>query len=224
MQPVAVVPLNLGVVKAFVIKGERSILVDAGNAGDARKIIQGLTRLKINPQDLSLIIITHSHSDHIGGLAKLKEVTGARVLVHQLDAEALVAGINKDIIPTNFKGDLFKRFIEERPKIKTVEPDILIDGEHDLQKYGVAGKVIGTPGHTAGSISIVLENGEAIIGDLLMGGLILQRFPSYPYFAYNLDLVKESIKKLQKLDLKKLYPSHGGPFAFHAVKKRFADC
>lgn len=220
MQPVAVVPLNLGVVKAFVIKGERSILVDAGNAGDARKIIQGLSRLKINPQDISLIIITHSHSDHIGGLAKLKEVTGARVLVHQLDAEALVAGINKDIIPTNLKGDLFKRFIEERPKIKTVEPDILIDGEHDLGKYGVPGKVIGTPGHTAGSISIVLNNGEAIIGDLLMGGIILRRFPNYPYFAYNLDLVKESIKKIQKLDLKKLYPSHGGPFAFHAVKKK----
>ncbi|MFO7633107.1 MAG: MBL fold metallo-hydrolase, partial [Caldilinea sp.] len=46
----------------------------------------------------------------------------------------------------------------------------LIDGDFDLRSFGVDGRVFATPGHTPGSISILLDSGDAIVGDLLMGG------------------------------------------------------
>jgi glyoxylase-like metal-dependent hydrolase (beta-lactamase superfamily II) len=50
-----------------------------------------------------------------------------------------------------------------------IAPDIVVDEEFDLAEFGVAGRIIHTPGHSASSISIVLDNGEALIGDLVRG-------------------------------------------------------
>jgi glyoxylase-like metal-dependent hydrolase (beta-lactamase superfamily II) len=50
----------------------------------------------------------------------------------------------------------------------------------DMKAFGVDGKVVCTPGHTAGSISVVLSTGEAIVGDLLMGGMFRSGQPGYP--------------------------------------------
>jgi hydroxyacylglutathione hydrolase len=47
-----------------------------------------------------------------------------------------------------------------------VEPDILTDEGMDLLAFGVNGRIVHTPGHTAGSISLVLDSGEAFVGDI----------------------------------------------------------
>jgi hydroxyacylglutathione hydrolase len=47
-----------------------------------------------------------------------------------------------------------------------VEPEILVDEEMDLLEFGVNGRIVHTPGHTSGSISLLLDSGEAFVGDL----------------------------------------------------------
>lgn len=215
-----VIPLPLGIVKAFLIKGDRPLLVDTGFPGTAKRILDLLAKHQINPKDVSLIIITHSHSDHYGSIRYLKEATGAKVVVHKLDADGLSGGLNKDLIPTSARGRFLKFFMDREPKSNGIEPDILVDGEFSLKGYGVNGKIIATPGHTAGSISIILEGGEAIIGDLVMGGFIFRQIPSFPHFAYDLFLVRESLGLIMQLKLKTLHTSHGGPFTPEMITRR----
>jgi len=103
-----------------------------------------------------------------------------------------------------------------------VKPDILIDEDMDLSKFGVDGKVIHTPGHTAGSVSVILPNGEFIVGDLVMRGMLRFWQPNYPLFADNMFQLKESIKLILRKKPTKIYCTHGGPFEPEAVLRRFS--
>lgn len=86
-----------------------------------------------------------------------------------------------------------------------------------LEHYGVPGRVVFTPGHTAGSISVVLDSGEAIVGDLLrggyLGGAIFAGRPGFPYVADNLDENRESITRSLALNPLVVFTGHGGPLA-----------
>lgn len=73
--------------------------------------------------------------------------------------------------------------------------------------------VIPTPGHTPGSVSVLLESGEAIVGDLVMGKLMgLLRKPGPPVVAWELDRNWESVHQLLALSPNIIYVGHGGPF------------
>lgn len=106
------------------------------------------------------------------------------------------------------------------PKFKN---DILIDANLQLDSFGIDAKIILTPGHTNGSISILFDNGVAIIGDVLMGGYfggkIAPSKPDYHYYATNLSQVNSSIEKLLGLKLTTFYVGHGGPLSYSDVLK-----
>jgi glyoxylase-like metal-dependent hydrolase (beta-lactamase superfamily II) len=103
-----------------------------------------------------------------------------------------------------------------------LKPDILIDEDMDLSKFGVDGKVIHTPGHTPGSVSVILPNGEFIVGDLVMRGMLRFWQPNYPLFADNMFQLKESIKLILRKKPTKIYCTHGGPFNPKSVLRSFS--
>jgi glyoxylase-like metal-dependent hydrolase (beta-lactamase superfamily II) len=215
------IPISLGTVKAYLIKGERSILVDTGYPGDAGKILKELTANSVSPHDVNLILITHGHHDHFGSALELRERTGAKVAVHRLEVEALRAGINKDLSPYGIKGHFARLFSSDKPKTKGIVPDIIIEQDMDLEEFGVKGKVIPTPGHTSGSVSVILDNGEAIVADLMMGQFIIRGAPAYPFYVYDISELRQSIKKVMALRPTKIYVSHGGPFDPEDITRRF---
>lgn len=217
----SVIPISLGGVKAFLIKGTRPILVDTGNPGSEQKIVDALVRNGITPQDLSLILITHSHIDHFGSVAALKARTAAKIAVQADDADALRDGVNQELNPTSFLGELFVKFIPQHKKFPGIEADIIIEQELDLAEFGVQGMAIVTPGHTSGSLSLFLASGEAIIGDLVMGGIFRPKVPHYPWFAADLDQVKQSIQAVLRRRPTIIYTSHGGPFSPETLMNTF---
>lgn len=89
---------------------------------------------------------------------------------------------------------------------------ILGDEEFSLGEFGIAGKVIPTPGHSPGSVSILLETGDAFVGDLAMNAFPLRLSPGLPIFAEDLQKVKNSWKLLLDYGAKMIYPAHGSPF------------
>ena len=107
-------------------------------------------------------------------------------------------------------------------KAPPVTPDILIGEEMDLNKYGVDGKVIHTPGHTPGSLSVILPNGEFIVGDLIMRGIFRFWQPNYPLFADDIRQLNKSLKLVLRNKPTKIYCTHGGPFDAKAVLQRFS--
>lgn len=216
-----VIPIPLGMVTAYLIKGPKPILIDTGYPGNEGIILQRMVDLGMDPQSLSLIILTHGHDDHFGSAAALREATGAKIVVHEADAGNLRRGYNGRLAPFGKLGRFLSLFVaEEGIQRNGFEPDIVISDTLNLHEYGIPGVVIPTPGHTPGSVSVILENGEVIIGDLMMA-FVRTRRPGYPIWVYDSEQVKESIQKVMSYQPTKIYASHGGPFKPRKVGKRF---
>ena len=219
----AIIRISTRGVNSYLIRGKKSILVDTGYPGSGRTIMAKLILEGIDPGEISLILITHGHNDHFGSAAELKERLGVPVAVHIMDAEYLRKGTDPPIHATGTTGRILK-FLLSQTGASTVplpEPDILIEGEMSLEKYGVEGVVISTPGHTPGSVSVLLSSGEALVGDLIMGVGLWTRIPGYPIFADDLKQVWGSIRSIMERSPKIVYAGHGGPFRPEAINRKF---
>ncbi|NYT13639.1 MAG: MBL fold metallo-hydrolase [Candidatus Methanofastidiosa archaeon] len=100
-----------------------------------------------------------------------------------------------------------------------LKPDIIINSDFDLRNYGINGRIIHTPGHSKGSISVILDSGEAFIGDLAMNGLPLRVGAGEPIFGENIKEIYESWIKLVESKVNTLYPGHGAPFNIKVIKR-----
>lgn len=213
------VPIILRYSDVHLIKNGRLALVDAGYRGNEKRILN-VIREEGTPKELSLIIITHGHMDHIGGLPELRKTLGARILAHRDEVGALRTG--KSVSPK--KTSMLGRLIGGKSdrNWEPIEPEIIVDREMDLKDFGVNGTVIPTPGHTAGSISILLDSGDALVGDLIVGGLINHQRPSHSLFTEDKEQVTKSVMMLLERGAKVFYGSHGGPFTADEVRKSFS--
>lgn len=100
------------------------------------------------------ILVTHTHWDHIGGLAELKRRTGAKVCVHEKE----VFRLRKPIV------ELGGMEVE----IEMVEPDILLQGGEVIESGDLRFRVLLTPGHTPGAVCYVEDKAKTIfVGDTL---------------------------------------------------------
>jgi glyoxylase-like metal-dependent hydrolase (beta-lactamase superfamily II) len=215
-QPVTQISLNFWL-NVFLLHGsEGVVLVDAGNKGQADLILERLAAHDVAPQDVRLILLTHGHIDHYGSAAELRERTGAPIALHTLEAEVLRSGHYpvENLKPTPFFALLMRLpGVRLSPEVPTLEPDITFEDEWRLDEYGVAGRVILTPGHSPGSVSVLMDSGEAIVGDMVMGRFThLLRQPGRPFIAWNPERNQESIRQLVALSPRIVYASHGGPF------------
>ncbi len=195
----------------YLIKGDKGfVLIDTGTSNKSGKILKALTSQGGRPEDLKLIIITHTHFDHVGSLAALKKLTAANVLIHKAEAENLEKGYTE--IP---KGAmqvartlawLSKRFYILRGNFECVQPDITITDNYDLADHGLRGNIIHTPGHTLGSISVALEGQYCFVGDTLFN-----IFPGsiYPPFANHPELLCQSWQRLLDTGCEFFHPAHG---------------
>ncbi|HEX8833280.1 MAG TPA: MBL fold metallo-hydrolase [Abditibacteriaceae bacterium] len=218
-----VIPIRLKTSNAYLIKGSKPVLVDTGSPHETPAIMKALEEHRIRPADLSLILHTHGHSDHCGNTCELKQLSRAPTAIHQADAHMLSRGINDPLIATSSMAKLIRPFVN-RP-FAGVEADIVIEREMDLDAYGIQGRIVFTPGHTSGSISIIVED-EAIVGDLMMGGYVGGMFcpghPSYHYFADDIAGVRSSIRKILDYSPTRIYVGHGGPLKTRDVVQRFS--
>ncbi len=223
-QQTTIVPISLGFVNAFLVKGERPVLVDAGIPGSADKILNALKPHGIAGKDLSLILLTHGHYDHYGSALELKQRTGAPVAIHRDDAQWPRTGQNAPVVGTNAAGKVFMVMMSRmnRQPLKPFEPDIILDDERDLSEYGISARAIHTPGHTDGSVSVLLSNGDVIVADLLFGGFIRKNEPSYPMIAVDMQQVKQSVKKVLACSPRTVYVGHGSQFTGQAMREKFA--
>lgn len=160
------------------------ILIDPGTNLNGEYLLEQLNEVNMKISDISLIVNTHCHFDHIGGN---KFFPDAKIAIGRKDAE----GFNKNS-PLNAGFDY--GFTIEREDV-----DILLDEEDKIDDF----KVINTPGHTPGGISL-WDGVNLISGDTI-----------FPYGAFgrldiggNLNDLKYSVSKLKKFDAEYLMPGH----------------
>jgi glyoxylase-like metal-dependent hydrolase (beta-lactamase superfamily II) len=104
-------------------------------------------------------------------------------------------------------------------------PDIAITGELDLAPYGIEGRAVLMPGHTAGSIVIELQSGEVFVGDMLlggtMGGNLFPHAAGEHYFQADLEQSHRNIRTLIERGFKVFHLGHGGPVSDASIKRGF---
>ncbi len=193
----------------FILKNNVSTaLIDTGPEFMWKTLLKKLNQIRVN--QINLIILTHSHFDHAANANKIKEKYNAQVVIHNSEAAYLLAGTN--ILPagTNPISKLLVRVFAKQfisiAKYKPCHPDILVDDFFDLSSYGFNAFLIHTPGHTEGSISIIIDNELAIVGDTMFGVFPWTIFP--PFAIDTVQLVK-SWEKLLNTKCRVFLPSHG---------------
>ena len=208
-----------GFARAFAVTEDRTVLVDAGVSGGQAALERRLVRVGVRPERVSLIVVTHAHPDHIGSLRELKELTGAPVLCGGAAGTAMRAGTGEETVPRTALARFILRFMPAGAAGANMPypVDITVDREFSLAPYGVAGAALPTPGHTAGSVSVVLDSGDAIIGDLLMS--FLPGGPRLPILASDEDAVIRSVKMLLERGVQRFHLAHGGVFGREAVAR-----
>jgi glyoxylase-like metal-dependent hydrolase (beta-lactamase superfamily II) len=185
-------------------------LVDTGAPGDLPRILGVLKTHGLEPKDLALILLTHAHSDHAGNAAELGKRSGRPVALHVNDAGIARSGQNGVLAVESDLGRLVRPFVDE--PFQAFEPDILFRETFSLEPYGVRGMVLPTPGHTLGSSSVVLANGEALIGDVLRGSMVWPNRARPHFFCNDPELNARSIVRLAGEGLIRCYPGHFGSF------------
>jgi len=201
---------------ALIETSKGFILVDAGVPGTLRELTRQMKRLGLGPKELLLVVVTHVHYDHVGSLAAIRRMSGAEVLVHAAEKEALETA--EMLVP---KGTArFSKAIAAligsraagKPMFEPVVPDIVIDSEFDLSPFGLPGRIIPTPGHTAGSLSVILDSGDAFVGDACWNIPFLGRRTVFPPFAADVAALGASWKLLLETGAETFHPAHGEPF------------
>ncbi len=185
-------------------------LVDAGLSCFSRRIVTFIRSLGYVPQDLNRILVTHADLDHVGGLATLRAISGARVCASPIESQALEKGRSSRRLDSPDGRCAWLRGCIELPRL-SFQPQPVDEVLEDGQTLPIWGglQVIATPGHTAGHVSFFAP----AHGVLFAGDAIAYRFGRLrrPYRASSWDYERglQSYRRLQRLQPQIICLGHG---------------
>lgn len=196
----------------LVTSAEGAAIIDTGMPGNAEAILRYVKMVGVDLGSLQYIILTHSDIDHSGSAAELRNLTGAKVAIHEADAPRL-SGEKKLKEVKGAMGVIFG-FMGPLMRFTPLNPDLRL---HDSDRL-VNLRVIHTPGHTEGSICLYKEGEAIFVGDAMRTDS--RGRPHLPSGAMTLDMAKatESVKKISEQEYSVLLPGHGPPMLRDASK------
>jgi len=178
----------------YLLQGDDPIVVDTGTGMFADTMLEELSKL-VPLRKVGRIVLTHCHYDHMGGAAKVQKATGGRIYLHEAEAGPIMAGDNTLAISEMFGS---------KPQQVDLEP--LKEGQK-LKLGDEELEVVHTPGHSPGSIVLhEPKSASAVVGDTVFtdGGVGRWDLP-----GGELAELISSLRRLQKMQLKNMYPGHG---------------
>ena len=178
-----------------------NLLVDAGWAGSLPQLKHALRRHGLDGSSIKHVMMTHHHPDHAGLTQELKRAFGARLLIHEVQIPYL-----RDLQAFHSRrGDKYE------PVVVAPE-DVVVTSQGSreaLRRLGVDGEIVETPGHSPDSVSLVLDEGLAFVGDLHLPDQVDGEM---------LEVVRQCWQRLLSLGVRTAYPGHGGPIRSEVVQ------
>lgn len=182
--------------------GDQQVLIDTGAGSSVSALAANIDRIISKPVNLSTIVLTHCHIDHVGGAALLQHKYGSRIVMHQLDAVPIENG-DQTMTAAHWYG---VRFHPLPIDIKFTGPrHVLSFGDHELI-------LLHTPGHTPGSVSAYIDKSgkRVLFGQDIHG-------PFLADFGANMKDWTNSMQQLLALNADILCEGHFG--IYHSNKK-----
>jgi len=179
-----------------VSAGTSRLLVDLGWPGTMSRMLAYLTRMDVPLEQIRYGLATHYHIDHAGLAQELKRA-GVPLLVLDVQVPAIQA-MKTWIKPQDNYVDI------------TLQDNVTIsfpESRSVLERIGIAGEIVHTPGHSDDSVSLLLDDGSVFTGDL-----------THPAFAGEADaeIVAASWRLLRDRGATRVYPGHGPVRPMHA--------
>ena len=199
---------------SYLIEAPQALfLVDGGMAGTGHRILAKIAKIGRKPQELAFALVTHAHADHFGGLDAVQEASDCRIICHPAHADTISGGHGIVSPGLNPFGRIYERIARASlPKLrlpKLVRVDTAEHGE-TLHRFGLPGRILHTPGHSAGDLTLVLDNGAAFVGDLVQGRRIPKITPpEFSIMATDEPRMFNSWRLLLESGAKVVYPGHG---------------
>jgi hydroxyacylglutathione hydrolase len=211
-----------GRINSYLVSHSKGlILVDCGFTKHSDRLIQNLRNLDIDERTIDYLLLTHTHFDHCQSAAEISKKINPQIIVHSAEAYNLITGNSP--LP---KGASFfpkqiiavaNKLLPGKSKIPPVEPNILVQSRTTL--FGTESlQIIHTPGHSAGSISLVVDNEIAICGDAAFGVFPNRAMPPFADDIY--DLI-DSWGTLLETNCSLFLPGHGRPITRKTLEKEY---
>ena len=217
---IKIINLLAGRSNVFLLSNNnRYIIIDTSTRSNWKKLDKRLHKLNISKLDY--LILTHTHYDHAENALKIREKYKALLIVHNSEASCITNG--EVVVP---KGtNIFTKFIIKilaksfaNNKIVKCPYDILVDSIYDLKEMGFNAYIMHTPGHTPGSMSVIVDDEIAIVGDTMFG---VFKWSAFPPYAYDTKQIIESWVKLLNTKCYLFLPSHGTADSRQLLQKEY---
>ncbi|BEL12478.1 MBL fold metallo-hydrolase [Actinoplanes sichuanensis] len=206
--------LHMGYVNVhLVVTDDGVVLVDTGLPGRSPLIERGLRGIKRSFGEVTAILVTHHHADHVGSLAALRERTGARVIAHAAEVP-WIGGHIPPAQPAGLLGKVVSRLVGTVHPTK-VDQLITADGSEPLPGF----TALHTPGHTRGHVSFLLDRSGGVLFAGDAAGSRRGRV-SAPPRAVTADPIRagESLARLAELEFDHAVFGHGRAVSGLAVE------
>lgn len=188
-------------------------LVDGGMAGTGHRILDRIAEIGRTPEELVLALVTHAHADHFGGLAEVQAASDCAIVCHPLHADTLREGGVMVSPGLNVFAKIYERiahFALPRLDLSGLRDVVTIGDGAKLHRLGLPGRVLYTPGHSTGDLTLVMDDGSAFVGDLVQGRRIPRITPpEFSIMAVDEEAMFGSWRVLLESGAKVLYPGHG---------------
>jgi glyoxylase-like metal-dependent hydrolase (beta-lactamase superfamily II) len=188
----------------YLVDSGELVLIDSGAGESFDQLVDNIKKLGFKPEKLEALIATHAHIDHIGALNQFQQRFGAKIIAHELDAEAIETG---EDIGAEFYGIAYK----------PCKVDIrLKNSEESLKLASYELKVLHIPGHTPGSIAVYVDMDKRVLFGQDIHG---------PYFlkVANPKQAKVSLQRLIDLEADILCEGHFGIYQTADEVKRYIE-
>lgn len=201
---------------------EYNILVDTGKSSAYKRLLSGISSLKLNNNRIDFLILTHTHFDHCQNAAMIKEKHQCKIMLSEKDKGFIRQGYTPLPKGTNFFSKIISAFgnhiLWKRYRYSPFVGDVLIKDSYDFEKLFLDIRIIKTEGHSPGSISIIVDNEIAIAGDAVFG---VYKNSVFPPFADNPDELIKSWNILLNTGCEIFLPGHGDKIMRGLLKKDY---
>ena len=219
--------LTLGPTNTYLLNVNNGyLLIDTSYPDKYELFVQKLNELNINISEIKYLLLTHHHNDHAGFAAELVKNSGAKIIVHKAAKSYLETGrMDPYLKVLNLRlkfmlglMSMFSRFTY--PPVMLKDTDYILDDDtfNLLKETGLNGSILHTPGHSTDSISLLLSDGSAFVGDAAMNVPPVLGAKYRPIFIQDMKSVYKSWQKLISNGAKQIFPAHGRPFAVEKLK------